>query len=383
MGGSTPRSSTVTNTTEVDPVTQAWRGNIMNAGGTLYNQGSPSPYPNSQVVPFSNQTQSGLDYLQNFAQQGAPNLNQANAAQGRALSGWNPAMPYAMNAAQGGLADNPATQQLNQYGNANNPHLQSLFNQGAEQVSNAVNSNFAQAGRFGANAAHSGALGREIGNLYTNIYAPAYESERNRGLQAAQTQGALYDSGANRTMQGIDLAGGLWSQGNQDAARATALQPSLYSYGMMPGQTMMDVGGIYEGLAGQYLQDDVNRYNAPYQNAWDHLGNYASLVSGLPDFSSSTQASTQPGPNRLMQGLGAASSIGGLFAAFSDARLKKNVDYVGDDAKGHRWYDFHYVGEDDDAPKRRGVMAQEAMKIAPHAISMHPIGFLCVDYEAL
>lgn len=385
MGDGGPQNSTVTNRTDIDPVTQAWRSNIMGAGGQLYNQGTPAPYPNSQVVPFSDQTQSGLNYLQQYAQGGATNLGAANDAQSRALSGWNPAMPMAANAAMGGLQNNPAMQGLSQYGQGVNPGLSSLFQQGAGQIADAVNGNFMQAGRFGGNAAHSGAMTREIGNLWNQINVPAWEQERNRGLTAQQTMGSLYDSGANRTLQGIDMFGGMNSQANADAARATALQPSLYAYGMQPGQNMLDVGGMYEQQAGNYLQDDVNRYNQPYQSAWDHLQNYAGLMSGLPDFSSSAQTTTQPGPNRLMQGLGAASSIASMFAAFggSDVRIKQDIAYVGTDERGHRWYDFHYIGEDKTAPLRLGVMAQEVMQISPGAVSEHPLGFLCVNYGAL
>ena len=402
MGGQSSGNQTVRNVTEVDPITQAWRGNIMQAGGSLYNQGVPAYYPGQTVVPFSNQTQGGLDYLQNYALQGAPNLGAANAASTRAMSGWNPAMPYANSFAsgnnplmqnllgasqqgvagqvapmvQGSMGANPlmgavaqagttrtgmGVPQLQSFANAENPYLDSLFNQGVEQVSNAVNANFARAGRFGANAAHTGALGREIGGLYNQIYAPAYEASQNRALQAAgQLSGidqgdraaalqglgqaaGLYEAGAGRGLagselmgslfagdasrqlsgasqaaqmglSGADLLGGMWSQGNQDAARAQALLPSLYSYGMMPGQSLLDVGGMYEGLAGDYLNDDRARYDYAANAPWDYLGRYSQLMSGLPDFSSQTSTTTGPRPNRLMQGLGAAASLGSLFS---------------------------------------------------------------------
>ena len=305
-GGSSGGDSTVTNRTEIDPVTQAWRSSVLGAGTGLYNQGTPSPYPNSQVVPFADQTWAGLNHLQNNALQGAPNLAAAQNASARTLSGWNPAMGAAANAAHGGLAGNQAMAGLSQFGQGQNPHLQSLFNQGAEQVGNAVNSNFMQAGRFGPNAAHSGAMGRELGNLWTNINMPAYESERNRGLQAQQTMGGLYDQGQNRTLAGIDLYGGLHAQGNENAMRAQALLPGLYDYSEMPGRSLIGVGGANEALASEYMQDDVARYYQPYQSAWDHINNYSSLMSGLPDMSGSTQQMRGPPPNRAMGALGGA-----------------------------------------------------------------------------
>jgi len=315
MAGGSPSSQTVTNRTEVDPVTQAWRSGIMGAGGQLYNQGTAAYYLGNTVVPFSNQTQSGLDYLTNYASQGAPGLQEAQGAMSQAMSGWNPAMPMAMGAAQGSLYGNPATQALQGYGNADNPYLRGLFDQGASQVSDAVNANFARAGRSGPNAAHTGALTRGIGELYNQIYTPAYEAERNRGLSAAQTMGGLFDSGANRTLQGIGMAGDMYGQGQTAAARAAALLPGLYNYGMMPGQSMMDVGGIYEGLAGDYLNADRQRYDYNANAPWANLQRYAGLMTGLPDFSSQTQTTTGPGTNRLMSGLGGGMAGAGIASS--------------------------------------------------------------------
>lgn len=385
MGGGS-QSSTVRNTTEVDPVTQQWRSNIMGAGANLYNQGAPGYYPGNTVVPFSNQTQGGLDYLQQYAMNGAPNLEAANDANGRALSGWNPAMPYAQNAASGGLSNNPAMQSLSQYGTGNNQYAQGLFQQASNDIGNAVNAQMAGAGRFGANASHTGAMTRGIGNAWNQIMTPVHEAERNRGLTAAQTQGSLWDAGANRALQGADLMGGLWSQGNADASRAMASLPGLYGYGQMPGQAMLDIGGMYEGQAGQYLQADQDRYNYNANAPWQMLQQYAGMMSGLPDFSSQTQTSTGPGSNRLMTGLGAASAGAGIWQAlsggaalFSDRRLKRDIVPLNGSINGTPLYAFSYLW---DAPGVRhvGVMADEA---PAHAVHTHASGFQIVDYGAL
>lgn len=314
MGGSSGSGNqTVTNRTEIDPVTQQWRNSIMGQGNALLNQGVPQYYPGNTVVPFSNQTQAGLDYLQNYSQQGAPNLGAANNAAGRALSGWNPAMPFAANAAAGGLSGNPAAAGLQQYGTGNNQYAQGLFNQAANDIGNAVNAQFAMGGRYGGNAARTDAMTRGIGNAWNQIMTPTYEAERNRGLTAQQTLGSLYDSGANRTLAGTELLGGLYSQGNEDAARATALLPSTYSYGLQPGQGMLDVGGMYEGQAQNYLNADQARYNYTANAPWQYLQQYAGLMNGLPDFSSQTTNTQGPGTNRVMSGLGGG--IAGLGAA--------------------------------------------------------------------
>lgn len=310
-------SQTVTNKTDIDPVTQAWRTDLMNAGRGLYQQGFPEYYPGQTVVPFADQTMQGLDMLTQQAQAGAPQYQNAVNAAGRSFE-VNPAMAGAMDTAQGGLANNPYASRMEGYGSANNPYLKGLWDQGSAQVSDAVNASFAKAGRFGGNAAHTGAMTRELGNLYNQIYAPAYEQERNRGLQADQTLAQMGDAGLNRTLQGQGLAADIWSQDNMDTQRMAAIMPSLYQYGSAPAQQLLGVGGAYEGLAGEYLADDMARYNYPYQGAWDHLNNYASITSGLPDFSNN--ATTSPvNRNRALGAMGGAMSgaqIGSNFGGW-------------------------------------------------------------------
>lgn len=303
MGGQSSGSQTVRNVTEVDPVTQAWRSNIMNRGNAIMGQGPAQYYPGSTVVPFSGQTQAGLNYLQSHAQQGAPGYGAAVGSAERALSGFNPGMGFAANMAQGG--GSAATDQLRGFGGATNPALDSLWSQGSRQVADAVNGQFARAGRYGANAAHTGALTQGLGDLWGQVYAPAYEAERNRGLQAGQ---ALL----GREMAGADMLGSLWSQGNQDAARQQALLPGLFSYGQAPGQAMLDIGGMYEGQAQNYLDADRARYDYNANAGRNDLSWYANLMSGMPDFSNSTQTSKGPGTNRVMSGLGGALGGAGL-----------------------------------------------------------------------
>jgi hypothetical protein len=320
-GGGDSGTSRVINETKVDPVTQQWRNNVMNRGNAIMNQGAPAYYPGNTVVPFANQTQQGLNSLEQHAQQGAPNLGAANNSASRALSGFNPAQGAAMGAAFGGL-NNQQTGGLQQFGGGTNPALDSLWNQGAEKITNAVNGNMMQAGRFGANAAHTGALTQGLGDLWGQVYAPAYEAERNRGLQAATTMAGVGADDRNRQLQGIDLSGALWSQGNQDAARQQALLPSLFSYGQQPGQAMLDIGGMYEGQAQNYMNEDRARYDYNANAPRDTLSWYSGLMSGLPDFSQTTQTTQGPGTNRTMSGLGGAmagAQMGSMFGPWGTA----------------------------------------------------------------
>lgn len=315
MGGqSTPEKQTVVNETTPDPFTQQWRQNIYGAAQANFDQGPPQYYPGQTVVPFSPWTQAGLDQMTTQANAGAPNMQAANDASATALAGGgaNPALPTAMNYANGNAGSIWGGQQLQDTasGAAMNPYLDSVFNAAAPRVQDAVNSNFAKAGRYGGNAAHTGALTREMGNLAASIYAPAYEAERGRQMQAAGQMSGLQLAGA-------DLASGIHGQGNSDALRAQALLPSLYQYGQMPAQSLLQVGAANEGMQGQYIDDAMTRYNYPYAAQQDALNRYAGIVNGLPDFSGSTTTSTgTPASNGAMSAMGgvmAGAQLGSMF----------------------------------------------------------------------
>lgn len=80
----------------------------------------------------------------------------------------------------------------------------------------------------------------------------------------------------------------------------------------------------------------------------------------------------------LLNGL---SQLGGAAIAYSDPRLKRDVEYSHTDANGLRWWRYRYLWDADDAPRRTGVMATEA---PAHAVFADPMsGFLMVDYGAL
>ena len=79
---------------------------------------------------------------------------------------------------------------------------------------------------------------------------------------------------------------------------------------------------------------------------------------------------------------GGGSAGGALMAALmamSDARLKRDVEYLGSLPSGLPVYRFRYLGDD---AEQLGVMAQEAMRLFPAAV--HEIGgWLAVDYDRI
>lgn len=82
--------------------------------------------------------------------------------------------------------------------------------------------------------------------------------------------------------------------------------------------------------------------------------------------------------NNTMQGLMKLGSMFGM-AAFSDVRLKSNIEKVGELSDGLGVYEYDKFGR-----RERGVMAQEVQQVKPHAVFADPeSGFLKVDYSKL
>lgn len=139
-----------------------------------------------------------------------------------------------------------------------------------------------------------------------------------------------------------------------------------------------------------------SEYNMPYQSLSALMGNSSAVQN--PTFSSYPTSSAQA-PNtsqnvwnayqadvnaanqqnsQLWNGILGAGQLG--MAMFSDIRLKRDIKRIGALPSGLPVYSYRYIWSEE---PQIGVMAQEAMQIAPHAVSMHPSGYLMVHYGLL
>lgn len=148
---------------------------------------------------------------------------------------------------------------------------------------------------------------------------------------------------------------------------------------------------------GQAVQEALTQRNQP-------INEISALLSGSqvsqPNFVGTPQASIASPDymgavqNQYQAQLGAWNAqnqqnnafMGGLFglagaglSAFSDRRLKRDIDRVGSLANGISIYTFRYVWS---KVKELGVMAQEVLAVRPQAVS-EVGGFLMVDYTNL
>ncbi len=303
---------------------------------SLYNQGG------TPTVPFSPQTQTALNMIEQRAMSGSP---VAQAAQNYATStltggaGSNPAANLtnptlgATNQFMGGVM-NPYANVTNAQANVanpavggNNPYLDQTFNRAALATQNQLASQF---GRSGRSASESAALRSEqLGNLANTVYGGAYENDASRRFAAGENQaGRQFQAGENlagrqyqagdsmlgRQQSAIEadlarrFAGGENQIGRQydayEAERARQQQLVPFS-GQLASQDYADlgqlanVGASYEDLAREQVSQPSRS-----------LDEYLARLQGFPG---GTVTGIQPTErNRLAGALGGASA-GSMF----------------------------------------------------------------------
>jgi len=188
-------------------------------------------YPGSTVTPFSNQTESALQATEDRARNGSP-IQDAGRQQ-------------MYNTINGDFLNS-------------NPYLDAMYNRAARPVSEnfrdavapGIQGGAAKAGRYGSGlyqdmqSKAQDNLGRTLGEMGTDIYGRAYESERGR-------------------MNDAIMAAPQYAQADYNDIAQLA-----------------NVGSQREGLANQYLQDAIQRWNFAQNEPASRLGNYASMIQG-------------------------------------------------------------------------------------------------------
>jgi hypothetical protein len=226
------------------------------------------------------------------------------------------------------------------------------------------------------------------------IMGGGQEAQRMFGMESAlrdQYTGEVERAGdfANRASQQEFLqrmAAG--SQGFQDTLQAANFQNQARQGAFNERMSLTD---YYNNLRQQLINEETQRRGQALNEA-------NALISGqqvgLPQFNNFSNAGVAQTPQLLaaanltgqqnaanasaanmgwqglMSGLGSAA---GMMGMFSDRRLKKNIKRIGEH-NGTPWYSFEYIW----GQPSIGVMADEA---PPEAVSVHPSGFLMVDYS--
>lgn len=283
---------------------------------------------------------------------------------------------------QRAASGSPLTDQAKDYLNTtlsggflfSNPYLDATFDRAADQVQGRVNSAFAGSGRLGGGM-NQRVLADSLGDLATDIYGRAFDSERQRQQQGmifapqlAATDyadlSALSQVGAARDARAQDLI-------NKEIENYYIDQEAPYNalqrykglidgnYGATTTQTSPYSRNDSAGLAGGLL-GAASMFGNPFSlGAGGALGGIGSALTGVSAFNPIAFAAALP---------------------WSDIRLKTDIKRVGTE-KGIPVYHFRY-SNDPHGLVYRGVMAQEVREVVPEAVEQ--VGdYFAVDYSKL
>jgi hypothetical protein len=234
----------------------------------LENYNTPYEYYPGQTFVPRGQYELGADYgMLQYANQGMiPQAAQAVGTQSQMLNAPD-------------LANNPY---VAQYTKAMNERLATDFNQ---NVMPGIRGDAVAAGQVG--------------------------SSRQGVAEGLASQG-LSRAMADQTAQFYNQA---YGQGLDQQVKAMALAPQTMGLGLMPYQTMAEVGGRFTGDQQQYLNEDMARWQFAQSERDAALSRYMSTIRG--DFGGST-TTTGPNPNAsspLANAAGGAMTGGALAGA--------------------------------------------------------------------
>lgn len=307
--------------------------NAAQAAQGLYQQGMPQQFQGSTVAPMSGQTQQALGGIWDRATQGSPLVDQAQGyvqhGLGQPITSTfgDSANPYA-SPVQTGSQINPYAQGGNSYGGATNPFLEQTFNKAFGTAMQGVESQFARGGRnIGASMPVAGDI---ASSLASQIYAPAYENERNRQLSMdSQLTGIganSFEANQNRALQAGLQGQQIGAQGYENAqtrqlsdlTSQRGLQQNLLNFASpLAAQDYLDlaqqqgVGQQYDAYNQAQLNDQVGKWNYDQQAPQNALNAYIAQLQGLKGATTHVPPAQQP--NYLAAGLGGAMLGSQLF----------------------------------------------------------------------
>jgi len=200
-------------------------------------------------------------------------------------------------------------------------------------------------------------------------------------------------AGQSALMQSANRAGAM--TGTRERAQQMGYARNLDAIGIgrnLPGLSRAAYGsaaGAGSMAGGNYQSAGINRLSGMGQGAAT-IG--SGLNMGIGGLSSVLNAETQMAVVNTEHGSSFLGDLGGImggaasiYTAFSDARLKENIEHVGVDERTKlNLYEFNYKW--DDKVRFKGVMAGEVQKVYPEAVSDLGgvfAGYLGVDYDML
>ena len=164
----------------------------------------------------------------------------------------------------------------------------------------------------------------------------------------------------------------------------------LQMAGYAPAMRQMAQGVTGQGAASGLLNSGATAKALQTRGAELNQGffnNYLQQLAGLSGLglqagglvANTGQKSTSTGGSPSTLG-SIASTVGGIASIFSDRRLKRDIERVGEFPDGLGIYAYRYVMG---AKRVLGVMADEVAKLRPWALGPERAGYATVNYGAL
>ena len=209
----------------------------------------------------------------------------------------------------------------------------------------------------------------------------AFGVMQDASARAAASRGINPNSGAGMALQSQNMLG-------LAAGRANAMTGARNQAEQMGFARRLDVTGLGRGLAGASTaayqgatgagSAGINTSMAPGSQAMSGMAQAGNTMGNVL----STQARAFESGNQGLDVGGLLQGGAAMYTAFSDRRLKKNIELVGRDERTMLpLYEFEYIN----GSGRRflGVMAQDVLESHPDMVFIMPDGFMAVNYAGL
>jgi len=166
--------------------------------------------------------------------------------------------------------------------------------------------------------------------------------------------------------------------GLQEQQQIPGLANNLIGNTLSPLSAALSAGGISQSIAQAGLTNEQSYYQNQFSNSQQLINDLLGVLG--KQTTTPQDVVVNPGSSGLLSSVISAFAKG-AGGALSDERLKKDITRVGTTDNDLPLYLFHYKDEDERAPLRLGLMAQDVEEANPDAVSEWG-GVKFVDYLA-
>lgn len=198
--------------------------------------------------------------------------------------------------------------------------------------------------------------------------------------QSNQIRSSFFDKGVSQYNQNLTNAlntnNQLLNAGNFGINAMTNGQ----DFGLKAFTGGQQAGGVFNVQDQNVL--DANK--AQFDESQANLLNALKTIAGISGVGATFDGGANSSSGTSSYRPSTASTVGSFLKAFSDIRMKENIEMVGKTDAGFTIYEYDYKPEFKDVAghgRFRGVMAQEVEQRIPEAISVAPNGYKMVDYS--